>query len=120
MNGLKRKLRGWLVPELEAKLQAIDEFMQEVTKAKRELQAVDKDITFEKPVVFLGSLVNCKVDVKPTLKPEITLAKVDIPAGLMASGDQQIVTGCYFRQEPNAVKFQPNDQTEQKEVSDGK
>jgi len=102
MNWLKRKLRGWLVPDYEK----IDLFMEEVAKAKHELQLVDKNITFEEPVVFLGSLHDCKVDVKPTIKPEIILAKVDIPAGLMASGNHQIVTGCFFHQEPTTSKVQ--------------
>lgn len=101
-NWLKKKLRDWLVPDYEK----IDSLMQEITKAKRELQLADKNITFEEPVVFLGSLHYCKINVKPTLKPEITLAKLDIPAGgLMASGIRQLITGCYFHQEPTTIKL---------------
>lgn len=105
MNWLKRKLRNWLIPEYEQfAYSKIAQFMEEVAKAKHELQLIDKDITFEQPVIFLGSLSNCKVDVKPTLKPEIVLSKIEIPAGLNVSGSHQIVTGCYFHQTPVKVK----------------
>lgn len=101
MDWLKRKLRGWLIPEVGE----IGLFMRDIAKAKRELHLVGKNIIFKEPVVFLGSLSNCSVDVKPTLKPEITLAKLDMP-GLISSGNNQCIASCFFYQEPTAVKYQ--------------
>ncbi len=112
MNWLKRKLRNWLVPEyaeFASYKEKMDLFMEEVAKAKHELRLIDKDITFEEPVVFLGSLHNCKVDVKPTLKPEIVLSKIDIPAGLISSGNHQFISGCLFQSQPTAVKLQTSE-----------
>lgn len=107
MNWIKRRLRGWLVPEYNQWMYSkvkIDMFMEEIARAKSELQLVKKNITFNEPVIFLGSLRDCKVDVKPIIKPEIVLAKVDISAGLMASGYQQKIMDCIFQNLPTAIK----------------
>ena len=100
MNWLKRSLRQWLMPELDT----VTGLMDEILWAKDELKLVDKNITFEEPVVFLGSMADCKVEVKPNITAEITLAKVDIPAGLSVSGNNGIITNSMFSNQPTAIK----------------
>ena len=102
MNRIKRSLRRWLVPELDTVTRLMDQILQ----AKEELKLIDKKITFDKPVVFLGSLKDCQVDVKPNIIAEITLAKVDILAALNLAGDQVTVTNSVFRHYPVAIKQQ--------------
>jgi len=94
------KLRRWLFPEYSE----VVEFMEEVQLARKEIKAVEGQITFEKPVVFLGSLVNCKVDIKPTLKPEIILSKIGY-TGLGISGSNQTVRDSMFQMMETAIKL---------------
>lgn len=107
MTWLKRVLRNWLVPEYKQFIiskQRMDSFMEEIARAQSEVQLVDKNITFSKPVVFIGSLKDCKVDVKPNIALDLTLAKVDIPAGLTVLGEKATVWNNYSANHPVAIK----------------
>ena len=98
MNWLKNKLRRWLFPEIDK----IDSFMAEIREAKIELQG--KSITYKEPVVLVGSLTDCKVNIKPTINPEIILSKLELEAALRIMGNYNIVTSSLFTTTETKVK----------------
>jgi hypothetical protein len=99
---LKKILRGWLFPEYDQ----ICNFIQEITEAKERIIQLEGETTFIEPVILVGSLNHCQVDVRPTVKPEIILSKIDFAAALGISGEKHMVTGCYFTQTPIAIKWE--------------
>jgi len=97
---LKYKLRAWLFPEYDR----VCCFMIEVEDGKLEVKG--KSITFTEPTVLVGNLTDCKVSVKPTIKPEIILSKLDIDAALKVAGNQHMLTHNYFQATaPAAIKL---------------
>lgn len=101
---LKNLIRKWLVPDYNEFVQSknkIDLFMENIAKAQGEMHNLrEKEIIFNEPVIFVGSLSACDVQVKPTLKPEIILSKLDFAAALSLSGDYQMVSGSHFNVQP--------------------
>lgn len=87
-NWLKRILRKWLFPEYDE----VCEFMVEVKTAKERIIHSGAELTFKEPVILLGSLSQCKVQIKPTLKPEIVLSKLTLQSLLEMSGHHQVVS----------------------------
>jgi len=87
-NRLKRILRKWLFPEYDE----VCRFMLEVQAAKENIIHRGAELTFKEPVILLGSLSQCKVQIKPTLKPEIVLSKLTFQSLLEMSGHHQVVT----------------------------
>ncbi|MCJ7828316.1 MAG: hypothetical protein MUP81_01060 [Dehalococcoidia bacterium] len=99
MNWVRNKLRVWLFPEYGE----VRRFMLEVGRARIEVKS--KSITFKEPVILVGNLSNCKVDIKPTIKPEIILSKLELESLLSISGNQHIVTYSTFQAEvPSPLK----------------
>jgi len=100
MNWLKNKLRAWLFPEYDM----VCYFMAEVEEAKLEVKG--KSITFKEPVVLVGNLAECKVNIKPTINPEIILSKLEIESALKVVGKQHIVTNSTFQTTaPTAIRL---------------
>ena len=98
MNWIKGKLRGWLFPEYCK----VCNFMTQVEGAKLELKG--KNITFKEPIVLVGSMADCNVQIKPTIKPEIILAKLDLEAALKVAGDYSLITQNMFNATETTVK----------------
>jgi len=98
---LKNKLRGWLFPEYDK----VCLFMIKVKQAKEEVVIEGGKVTFKEPVILIGSVLNSKVDIKPTLKTEIILSKLELEAALRIYGDHHIVSQNQFANFPSALKL---------------
>ena len=98
MNFIKNKIRGWLFPEYNN----VCNFMREIYEAK--LEIIGKKVTFTEPVVLVGGLTDCKVDIKPTIYPEINLSKFDYESALKLAGNYHMVGSCSFTQLPIKVQ----------------
>ena len=97
---IKERIRQWLFPELDHIL----EIVPEIHAAKEKTLAEKETLEFDRQLILVGSLHNCKVDLKPTITPEITLAQVDVAALLAVSGQKQMVTGSYFSSQKDQAK----------------
>jgi len=98
MNWIKGKLRAWLFPEYDE----VYQFMQEIREAK--LEVLGKNVTFNEPIVLVGNLTDCKVNIKPTVNPEIFLSKIDFESLLRIMGNQHLVTNSTFIATKTIVK----------------
>jgi len=72
----------------------IKSFMEEINDAK--ISARKRSINTTEPIVLVGNLENCKVNINPSLYPEIVLSKIDYSALLELSGSYNAVTGSQF------------------------
>jgi len=98
MNWIKNKLRKWLFPEYCK----VCDFMIEVAEAKLEVKG--KNITFKEPIVLVGSMADCNVHIKPTIKPEIVLSKLSLEAALKLVGNHHLVAQNMFTATETTVK----------------
>jgi len=104
---LRRKLRTWLFPEC---VNVVD-FMDEVREAlKRKVDG--KLIIADKPIVLLGSMTNCKVEVQPKLYPKIVLSQIGLEALLGVSGKGHTVISSVFtgKEESVGLKLEEKEQ----------
>ena len=99
MNWLKNKLRLWLFPEIDK----VDNFMTEIREAQMELRG--KSITCKEPIILIGSLYECKVNIKSTIKPEIILSKFELEAALRIMGSCHMVTNSLFQTVETTVRL---------------
>jgi len=97
-NWLRRKLRTWLFPECVD----VADFMGEVREAlKRKVDG--KLIIADKPIVLLGSMSYCNVEVKPKLYPKIVLSQIGLEALLSVSGERNSVISSVFTGKEESV-----------------
>ena len=91
-------IKEWIRKKLFPEYEEVRKFMTDIEDAKTKSIELcnESNIKFEKPVIFIGSLVGCKVSVEPKLKPEIILSRLDLSAILHLSGRQHTVTNSFF------------------------
>jgi len=89
-NWAKKRLRAWLFPELEE----VSRFMMRMEEAKtRVMDKTGKTTTFREPVVLVGSLQNCKIQIKPIINQEIVLSSLNLASMLeLTNADHALVS----------------------------
>ena len=114
---LRRKLGEFIFPDLTRMTQRMDgklrfmsheyeamritreqlrQLLSQIEEAKREIQASEKDIVIQGPVVFLGSLSGCQVKLQPNIHQKFVLGQVDMDSLLSVNGNHQTVKHCTF------------------------
>lgn len=89
---IKKAIRKWLIPDYMDSLETIAIMLTELEEAKKAVSVEGKDIEIKGPVVFLGSLKDCKVILSPTIKPTIVLSKFEMDSMLHFTGSYSTIS----------------------------
>jgi hypothetical protein len=101
---MRKMLRRWLFPGFEEVVEEslslnrrVVEFFGEIEKAKEALLVRGGEgLVVNGSLVLLGSLIGCRVEMNPILKPKIILSKLGLSSLLEVSGSNQTVMNSHF------------------------
>jgi len=83
-------------PEVYEQLDKAEDIVAAYLALKESLKITDGTVKIEGPAGILGDLVNCKVEIAPTINTELVLSKYELEAMVKLVGDQCLVSSNLF------------------------
>jgi hypothetical protein len=103
---IRERILRKLFPEVYRQVDKAAEIVANYQELKDSLKIVDGTVIIEGPAGILGSLANCKVEIRPQINTELVLSKYELESMLKMLGDHQMVSSNYFTNQESKEKIE--------------